>query len=745
MSVFTDAPDERPLDVALDLAGRGWPVLPLHEPTSYGPPTGDDRARCSCQRDDCRSQGKHPRTIHGLADATTDADVIRGWWERWPTANVGLATGTAFDALDLDGPAALAAIAAAGSDADPMVGPMVATGRGWHVYIEAGGTKNRAAVLPGVDWRGIGGYVVAPPSIHATGTPYRWEDQLGPDTPLEPPRPWLASILKTPARKVTTAPVAVPRATPSGDGTAYGLAALDGELGRLAVAADGARNDTLNRAAFALGQLVAGGQLDEHRATSELATVAERIGLGGHEVDATIRSGMDSGSAHPRAPEPPTRAGAAPNAPPGVDTTTGEITSPNLPDDLWTARPELAHVRIAAHCRGRSADAVLGAVLARVAALTPPSVRLPAPVGSAGTLDVVIGLIGRSGAGKSSSARTAAELVPIDDPAVRVVPVGSGEGLVEAYLGMVLENGDDGKNRKVKRQVARAVLAELDEGQALGELGSRKGSTLMPTIRSAWSGDRLGQANASEDTNRQLAPGAYRFAMLAGFQLEHAVALLDDAAGGTPQRFVFLSATDPTIPEVAPPWPGALGYELVRHSADPMTLDANISATIRAASVAVSRGEREVDPLDAHRDLVRLKVAGLLALMASRLHIDAEDWQLAGMVLDTSDRVRSAIQWTARQKARDAEAAGTARHVRRSAEVERSAEDRARDLMAASIARHVHKDGCDGGCRRRCVTQATASKHRQLATVDDAMDEAVGRGWIIRDGDTIARGETRPA
>ena len=112
-------------------------------------------------------------------------------------------------------------------------------------------------------------------------------------------------------------------------------------------------------------------------------------------------------------------------------------------------------------------------------------------------------------------------------------PLGSGEGLIEAYLGTVDELDDNGKPRKVRRQVNRSLLATLDEGQALGELGSRKGATLLPTIRSAWTGDALGQANASEERPRHLPGGAYRFALVAGFQTEHATALLDDVAGGT--------------------------------------------------------------------------------------------------------------------------------------------------------------------------------------------------------------------
>ena len=94
------------LTAALSYAERGWPVLPLHHPTSFGTKKGPDRAACSCGRDDCSSQGKHPSTAHGLDDAALDLDVISRWWQRWPRANVAIRTGDRLDVLDIDSEAA---------------------------------------------------------------------------------------------------------------------------------------------------------------------------------------------------------------------------------------------------------------------------------------------------------------------------------------------------------------------------------------------------------------------------------------------------------------------------------------------------------------------------------------------------------------------------------------------------------------------------------------------------------------
>jgi len=416
----------------------------------------------------------------------------------------------------------------------------------------------------------------------------------------------------------------------------------------------------------------------------------------------------------------------------------------NLPASFYDERPELGHIRAAAYSRARSPDAVLGATLARLAVLTPPTLRLPAPVDSEASLDFAVAVIGRSGAGKSGALKVGRDLLAIESDDLDVVGLGSGEGIVESYLGMVDEVDDAGKAVRVKRQVRRGVLFLLDEGQALAEMGSRRGSTLLPTIRSAWAGEMLGQANASEERRRKLPAGEYRFALVAGFQLEYATALLDDAAGGTPQRFVFLNAHDAAIPDDAPPWPGPLNWRPPVHGAGPMGLDAGVAAEIRRRALAVSRDEVDIDPLDSRRDLVRLKVAGLLALLAGRTDITADDWRLAGQVLDASDRVRAGIIDAARWRASESERARTSKLARQAADLDDDATTRAIDTMGAAIARHVHRGQCDGGCRRRCVTQVTSGKHRKLATVDDALADAARHGWIVVNGADITPGETTP-
>jgi hypothetical protein len=291
---------------ALGYAERGWPVFPLHAPVLFGPKkvTEAGHAKCSCRQPTCESQGKHPRTPNGLEDATTDPEVIRSWWEQWPDANIGVRTGIGFDVLDLDGLDAMDALDdLAPVGAKVVVGPMVVTGLGVHIYVPVTGAGNRTAMggRVGLDWRGAGGYVVAPPSLHYLhGDRYEWSDDYGIDRPLVAVPPWLDDLAHK--RRQTAPPVHRGRtALAAGlDGTAYGLKALTGELGRLALAAEGTRNDALNTAAFSLGQLVAGGELNPSVVAEGLLTVATRIGLTSAEAVGTITSGMRAGMGSPR-------------------------------------------------------------------------------------------------------------------------------------------------------------------------------------------------------------------------------------------------------------------------------------------------------------------------------------------------------------------------------------------------------------------------------------------------------------
>lgn len=124
----------------------------------------------------CHAGGKAPLTPHGLTDASTDPDRIRAWWAAAPRANIGLLTGVLFDVIDLDTPAGLIRFYEKYVDPDDpaLIRAVALTPHGRHLYYDAEPSRrNRAGLLPGVDVRATGGYVIAPPSATGDGL-YRW-------------------------------------------------------------------------------------------------------------------------------------------------------------------------------------------------------------------------------------------------------------------------------------------------------------------------------------------------------------------------------------------------------------------------------------------------------------------------------------------------------------------------------------------------------------------------------------------
>jgi hypothetical protein len=280
---------------ALEYARQGWAVFPLF---------GVINRRCQCGQRDCGRPGKHPLVRRGLREASTDPNLIASWWRRWPLANVGVATGTASDivVIDVDRPAGEASLQLLEErfGALPPTRRAVTGGGGLHlVYLRPpvdrlGNTVGRvpgfADPLANIDIRADGGSIVVAPSRHISGGTYTWVDAAVPPAPAPP---WLRQD-----------PRPVPPPIPTGSfgpgcNTGYGLAALRRELGELAMCEHG-ENNRLNQAAFALGMLVGGGELERSTVEEQLAHVASSIGLHQREIGATIRSGLQVGMQRPR-------------------------------------------------------------------------------------------------------------------------------------------------------------------------------------------------------------------------------------------------------------------------------------------------------------------------------------------------------------------------------------------------------------------------------------------------------------
>jgi hypothetical protein len=155
-------------------------------------------------------------------------------------------------------------------------------------------------VLPGVDWRGRGGYVLVAPSVHRTGRRYRW---VRPLTLELPEAPAALQALLTPPPPPAPRPPAPAVATIAGG---YGPAALAAECAWVRATPPGGRgrrgrNDALNRAAFKLGQLVAAGVLDGELVHAQLLDAATAAGLEPARSVRTIDKAMTAARAKPPA------------------------------------------------------------------------------------------------------------------------------------------------------------------------------------------------------------------------------------------------------------------------------------------------------------------------------------------------------------------------------------------------------------------------------------------------------------
>jgi hypothetical protein len=255
---------------------------------------------------------KRPVTQHGFHDATRDAAEIRLQFGTPGAAMIGVPTGqgAGFFVVDLDvknGGQGLEWLAA-NQHRLPRTRTHKTRSGGQHLLFqwpEGRTVRNSASrVAPGVDVRGNGGYIIAPPSP---------EYEIADASALAEAPAWLLALIDPPAApRVADLPkygadLPKSRPTQSGDGTRYGLTALDNECQAILSAPDGAKHDTLNRAAFSIGGLVAAGELAEGPALQALASALAGIASRCEDFPAaqkTLAGAFRAGMAKPREAPP---------------------------------------------------------------------------------------------------------------------------------------------------------------------------------------------------------------------------------------------------------------------------------------------------------------------------------------------------------------------------------------------------------------------------------------------------------
>jgi hypothetical protein len=302
------------IQAALNAAARGWHVFPLRPGSKRPAYPGHDAGHCDRTDPRCRDghQGWEPR-------ATTDpARIGRGW--ALAPYNIGIACGPSrLVVVDLDTPKpgdtpppewripgvgtgadVLAVLCDRAGQPYPSATYTVSTpSGGTHLYFTAppgAELRNTTGANGGLGWlvdtRAAGGYVVAAGST-VNGRRYTATR----DTPPAPLPGWLAGHL-TPAPLPPQRPVDV--TLPPGRAGDYLRAAVNGELARVTGSPPAGHNTALYLAAVALGQLVAGGALDEADVAAWLTDAAHQAGQRPGETARTIASGLRAGAKRPR-------------------------------------------------------------------------------------------------------------------------------------------------------------------------------------------------------------------------------------------------------------------------------------------------------------------------------------------------------------------------------------------------------------------------------------------------------------
>lgn len=754
---------------AMMLAGLGYKIIPL--------PPGE----------------KYPKGIpEWQKKATCDVLQIERWFEAFPDSGLGWAMGTQPNGVNLAGIDVDVANGKQGwaslrqldvrFDLKPMLRnttTSVTGSDGRHLIVDTGPiVVTNGKLGPGLDLRGEGGFLVAPPSIHPNGNRYRWIDGKAPwETPPFHVEQRFAEYLSIGEAGVV--PPSPPRST-GGMGSRSEDSPADwcraniriGDLlieggwtyshsqggdhywtrpdksvkdGHSAVLHDDAPLVVWSTTCPASFWRAGKSARDGSRVLSPLEVLAAvRYSGDVRAASSAVRKMMpkDGRASGGEAVIPEAAAPQLPDGPAlmGGGTTPGL----NLPDDFWTSRDLLAHIRQGAHARLVSPDATLIGVLARFAAVVPPSYRLPALVGSEATFDFIGCSVASSSGGKTVANYVAADLLPIERSDVLMdLPVGSGEGLIQSF--MVEEIGDDGK--KTGRQIVgkTAVHFQVDEGTALMEQQARKGTTIVQTLCSAWSGSTLGQANASAETRRIIEAKRVRVAAVINIQTANGHLLLDErmTAVGLPQRIVFAHAHAPLPPlDQLPAWPGPLQVRqphVITGQHTVLDVTAEIAEEVRTGRYEVATGKRHLGPIDGHLTLSRLKIAGLLALLDERLLIGQEDWTLAGALIDSSVSVRKLLVEAKVSADRDRIATqGVANAAREIASEDfklRHQINRAQRAVERAVLAH-------GPIKKKALRDKLSNDLTAAAVINPALEELVAlgkieetdEGWVARGG-----------
>jgi len=413
-----------------------------------------------------------------------------------------------------------------------------------------------------------------------------------------------------------------------------------------------------------------------------------------------------------------------------------------IPADWWTERPVLRSVHAWATARLVAPEILLANVFAELSMRIPTAVVLPPTVGGPAALNFGAVVVGATGVGKSSGGRGLLYSATGHRPTGTDWPLGTGEGIAD----FLLSDPDDDGNRTPHGQ---PVLIHADEGRTLEELIERSASTLVSTLCSAVHGAALGQGNATRKLRRRVPALDYRIAVVLNIQPIYLRGILADVDGGLPQRFLFVSATghhlndtmrgDPAEPLTLPDVPVAM-FTARTGTRPTVAVPDAIRATIRRDHVERVRAEDRGEPVagGSHRNLLRLRVAAFLAVADGRGAVTGDDWDLALPAVVASDATIHRGELLRAELARQAARAETERVVRHGIAVDNAVETNRVERVARKATGWVRDTP---GQTRLDIRERLSRVSRPL--LDDALELAIARGWIIERAEPSHTGDDR--
>ena len=412
-----------------------------------------------------------------------------------------------------------------------------------------------------------------------------------------------------------------------------------------------------------------------------------------------------------------------------ADPAAGPLCVEHLEADFWD-RPSLRTVYDGALALMASPWATLAYCVARALAQVRPGVKLPPLIGGPGSLNWFGAIAAISGGGKGAAHSVAKQLVPGD---VTIRNPGSGEGTVQAYVIRGPKGVVDGYRE--------SIMFDAAEVDALASLGARTASTLMPILRQGFSGETLGFAYSDSKKANHIDAHTYRMTLVLAVQPARAGAIFDDAAGGTPQRFMWFPAKDrrATV-KTATGYVGSLALPDLGPRADWQKYGRELIVPGGAKELILSEREKsmrdEQDALDEHALFCREKFAFGLAIFDARTEMTSEDWRLSGIAAEVSTYVRC---WVAGKldEARRGEAAqlGELRGITNQVadDVRAFQASQQANRIAAWILRKLAEVGTEGLTEGRLRDLAANRDRHRIAAILGAL---AGKNLVKYDADT---------